>query len=135
MNQKAKDIFKISLIYIFALVLGVAATFFFPNVNALYKVAVADLVATIVVFIFSMIYKNSSVYDPYWSVVPIFIVLYWMIDSGSLLILLDYLIRRRGQSPARLKAFTLAVEGQGQDLHQEGRLTLRDFAAEGAPDL
>ena len=85
MNQKAKDIFKILLIYIFALVLGVAATFFFPNENALYKVAVADLVATIVVFIFSMIYKNSSVYDPYWSVVPIFIVLYWMIDSGSLL--------------------------------------------------
>ena len=85
MNQKAKDLFKILLIYILALLIGVSAAYFLPTDNALYKVAVADTVATIVVFIFSMIYKNSSVYDPYWSVVPIFIVLYWMIDSSSVL--------------------------------------------------
>ena len=30
----------------------------------------ADLLATIVVFIFSLIFKNASVYDPYWSVQP-----------------------------------------------------------------
>lgn len=85
MNQKARDLFKILLIYILAMVLGIAATFVFPAENALYKVAIADFVATVVVFIFSMVYKNSSVYDPYWSVVPIFIILYWIINSGSLL--------------------------------------------------
>lgn len=37
------------------------------------------------------------------------------IDSGSLLILLDYLIRRRGQSPARLKAFTLVTGNESSD--------------------
>ncbi|WP_022931711.1 DUF1295 domain-containing protein [Treponema bryantii] len=30
----------------------------------------ADLLATIVVFIFSLIFRNASVYDPYWSVQP-----------------------------------------------------------------
>ena len=85
MNQKAKDLFKILLIYILALIVAISSAFFYPYENPLIKVAFADLIATIVVFIFSVIYKNSSVYDPYWSVVPIFIVIYWMIDSGSLL--------------------------------------------------
>lgn len=37
------------------------------------------------------------------------------IDSGSLLILLDYLLRRRGQSPARLKAFTMTAGPDSTD--------------------
>jgi steroid 5-alpha reductase family enzyme len=35
---------------------------------------IADTVSTVVCFIFSLIFKNSSVYDPYWSVAPIFVV-------------------------------------------------------------
>ncbi|MCC6128412.1 MAG: asparagine synthetase B family protein [Acidobacteria bacterium] len=46
-------------------------------------------------------------------------------DSGAILLLLDFLIRRRGQSGARLKAFTLAVGGDGEDLPQA-----RDFLRE-----
>ncbi len=30
----------------------------------------ADIAATVLVFIFSLIFKNASVYDPYWSVQP-----------------------------------------------------------------
>jgi len=33
-------------------------------------VAAADVVATVVVFAFSVVLDNSSVYDPYWSVAP-----------------------------------------------------------------
>ena len=40
------------------------------------------------------------------------------IDSGLVLLLLDHLLRARGESPARLKAFTLSVDGQGEDLAQ-----------------
>jgi steroid 5-alpha reductase family enzyme len=39
-------------------------------------VLIADVVATIIVFIFSIIFKNSSIYDPYWSVIPPVIVIY-----------------------------------------------------------
>ncbi len=31
---------------------------------------ISDVLATILVFIFSLIFKNASVYDPYWSVQP-----------------------------------------------------------------
>jgi len=33
---------------------------------------------TLVVFIFSNVVKNASLYDPYWSVIPIIIVLEWI---------------------------------------------------------
>ena len=36
----------------------------------------AHLTATFVIFSFSLVYKNSSLYDPFWSVMPFFIFLY-----------------------------------------------------------
>lgn len=42
------------------------------------NVFIADVVATVVVFVFSILFSNSSVYDPYWSVVPPIIVIYLM---------------------------------------------------------
>lgn len=39
--------------------------------------AIADLVATLAVFAASVVLGNSSVYDPYWSVAPVPIALYW----------------------------------------------------------
>lgn len=42
------------------------------------NVLIADIAATIVVFAFSVIFNNSSVYDPYWSVLPPFVVIYLM---------------------------------------------------------
>ncbi len=49
---------------------------------------------------------------------PIGVMFSGGIDSGSVLVLMDYLIRRRGQSPSRLKAFTLAVQGDPSDSRQ-----------------
>ncbi len=43
------------------------------------------------------------------------------VDSGALLLVLYHLLLERGESPARLKAFTLAVDGGGQDLQQATR--------------
>ena len=40
------------------------------------------------------------------------------IDSGAVLLCLHDLLLRQGQSPARLKAFTLAVDGGGSDVEQ-----------------
>jgi len=40
------------------------------------------------------------------------------IDSGAVLLCLNALLLNEGQSPARLKAFTLCVDGQGDDLRQ-----------------
>jgi asparagine synthase (glutamine-hydrolysing) len=40
------------------------------------------------------------------------------IDSGSILLCLYKLLLNEGQSPARLKAFTLSVDGEGEDARQ-----------------
>ena len=40
------------------------------------------------------------------------------VDSGAVLLLADHLIRQRGQSPARLKAFTMTVDGTSPDADQ-----------------
>jgi asparagine synthase (glutamine-hydrolysing) len=53
------------------------------------------------------------------------------IDSGAVFLLTYHALLRRGESPARLKAFTLAVDGGGADLAQAraflGRLGLELF--------
>jgi len=46
-------------------------------------VGLADLAATIVVFFFSVLTNNSSVYDPYWSVAPVPLALFWLLQPGS----------------------------------------------------
>ena len=43
----------------------------------------ADVAATVVVFVFSVSLDNSSVYDPYWSVAPVPLVLFWMLRPGA----------------------------------------------------
>jgi steroid 5-alpha reductase family enzyme len=43
---------------------------------------VADVLATLVVFVFSRLYGNSSFYDAYWSVVPPLLLFYWWSQSG-----------------------------------------------------
>ena len=43
---------------------------------------IADITSTVVVFSFSLIFNNSSVYDPYWSVIPVVLVICLSIKFG-----------------------------------------------------
>ena len=81
MKQKVKDLLYILFIYLIAFFAAMLTLKFAPIPDILWKTAAADVVATIVIFIFSMIKNNSSVYDPYWSTAPAVIVLYWLFDS------------------------------------------------------
>ncbi len=38
----------------------------------------ADIIATCVIFLAVLLFRNSSLYDPYWSVAPILIAVYWL---------------------------------------------------------
>lgn len=50
--------------------------------RAYVALAAADVVATLVVFAFSFAWRNSSVYDPYWSVAPPLVcALSWVLTS------------------------------------------------------
>jgi len=51
------------------------------DLHPLVVAGAADLAATLVVFTFSVAYDNSSLYDPYWSVVPPCLAVYWTLGA------------------------------------------------------
>ena len=61
------------IIYLLASVVGII-TFNALPFDTWLSLLIADVVATIFTFIFSLIFKNASVYDPYWSVQPLVIL-------------------------------------------------------------
>lgn len=64
----------IALVYIISATVGVIV-FASLQLDLWLKLLIADVVATTVVFVFSLIFKNASVYDPYWSVQPVVILI------------------------------------------------------------
>ena len=68
-HSRAASFIVVTFVYILSAIVGVvvyrALTF-----DWWLALLIADAVATVVTFIFSLIFKNASVYDPYWSVQP-----------------------------------------------------------------
>lgn len=71
----------VTLIYVICTLVGIGQYSYLPFSTPI-NLLIADTVATIVCFIFSLIFKNSSVYDPYWSVAPIVILVGYSIVNG-----------------------------------------------------
>jgi steroid 5-alpha reductase family enzyme len=67
----------VTLAYVLAGVVGVAAGRLAPTDSPVVVAAVATIAGTLTIFAFSVSFNNSSFYDPYWSVAPIPIVFYW----------------------------------------------------------
>ncbi len=74
-------------LFVYVIAAGAAVGVGFLLYNRLHIISVtliADVTATLVIYIFSHLFKNTSLYDAYWSVAPIVIVLFWLFISGSL---------------------------------------------------
>ena len=66
----------------YVLAIGAAAVWLIwgPSTGRLWlDTLIADVLGTLVIFVFSRAYKNSSFYDAYWSVIPPLILVYWWI--------------------------------------------------------
>lgn len=84
MSQDKKSFLEISFIYLIIGISGFLSYHFIVFENELIRFLVADLVMTIITFIFSLLKKNSSVYDAYWSVIPFyFIALWWLVSHDT----------------------------------------------------
>ena len=68
-ESRALSFAVVAVVYIIATVAGML-TYRALNLDWWLSLLIADAVATVVTFIFSVIFKNASVYDPYWSVQP-----------------------------------------------------------------
>jgi steroid 5-alpha reductase family enzyme len=62
---------------------GAAVCRLSSGLSPVWAAGFADLTATLVVFGFSVGLDNSSVYDPYWSVAPALITLWWLTRFGG----------------------------------------------------
>lgn len=83
-KKKYIALLAVAITYAFAFASAYAVTNMFDNsLNPLLTVLIADLVATGVVFICSVIVDNSSMYDPYWSVAVPIMLYYWITNSPS----------------------------------------------------
>jgi steroid 5-alpha reductase family enzyme len=76
-SPKRKVLLACLLAYAVALAGAILVALRFNGNGIIFAAAAADLAATIIVFAFSMIFDNSSIYDPYWSVAPVAIAVYW----------------------------------------------------------
>lgn len=74
----------VTLAYVVGLVVATAVVKAVPlDWHPLLKLAVADVAATVAVFLFSWANDNTSVYDPYWSVAPVVIALWLALGPGA----------------------------------------------------
>jgi len=73
---KSKSLLICGLIYVVAFAAALITCSYLLHLNQWIMILSGHLIATIVVYLASFLYKNSSFYDPFWSVVPIPIIFY-----------------------------------------------------------
>ena len=76
MNVRQKGLFICFAVYAVALIASIIIAKHFVGMHQWAVVSIGHLVATLVVYIASYIYQNSSLYDPFWSVAPAPIAIY-----------------------------------------------------------
>ena len=80
--MKLKGLLHVTFAYL--VTLGVAwATLQALGQSPIWDMFWADIAATIAIFVFSRLYKNSSFYDAYWSVIPPLIALFWIFEATA----------------------------------------------------
>lgn len=82
--SKRCSVALITAIYVLAGVAGVLLfKFTEPYIaHPLLRLFLADVIATVIVWAFGLLYENVSVYDPYWSVFPPVAFLIWAFYTG-----------------------------------------------------
>lgn len=97
--SKSKSIRLVVATYFLSLLFGGLLTWYLLSIgyDIFLTTLFVDVLMTLIIFIVSVKINNSSMYDPYWSIIPPFIVLIWMIwlnvfTLSSLMILLGVVI-------------------------------------------
>jgi len=80
-SNRTRGLLRCVFIYAVALMVAILTARAMSGSTVLVRAAAADLMATLVVYLFSRLLKNSSYYDPYWSVVPAVLALYWLLAA------------------------------------------------------
>ncbi len=79
-GQKFLSLLVVAFIYVVALGGGYFFIYFiFNDLAPILKLLIMDVFATFIVYLASVVFKNTSVYDPYWSFVPWVLIIIAMV--------------------------------------------------------
>lgn len=91
-SSKTGSLLICFLSYLITLILCILVLRHTDYGNPIINAAILDLFATLLIFAVSYAFNNSSIYDPYWSVAPFPILLYWSFSTGNNLLTLRQVI-------------------------------------------
>ena len=83
MSEKTRGIARLSVVYLGAVAVAAATALLLAGNDLLAVAFAADMAATLFVFGVSRLHDNSSMYDPYWSVAPFVLCVYWAVSVGA----------------------------------------------------
>lgn len=83
-DSRTASFLIVSMIYIAAFFIGYAVykCSYIAEWHYLWRMLAADVVATTFVWFFGLVFKNVSVYDPYWSVAPPIMLTAWAVEQS-----------------------------------------------------
>jgi steroid 5-alpha reductase family enzyme len=73
-----KALIIVALAYLVALPAAIVTGYIFRDLHPVLMLLAADIAGTLVIFIFGRFFRNASFYDPYWSLQPLVIALFWI---------------------------------------------------------
>ena len=81
-NSRWKSLTLITFIYCLSGFIGIYSYILLTtSLQPWLNILISDTISTIIVFIFSVIFSNASIYDPYWSVQPLVILFCFAINQ------------------------------------------------------
>lgn len=82
--SKAASLARVGVVYLVAFGAATAWLVWGTDTEWLWLDAlIADLIATVLVFVGSRTLHNSSCYDPYWSVLPPYLAVFWLVAADT----------------------------------------------------
>jgi len=76
--SKTGSLMLVVAVYVVAFVIAAMVFNLLKGSGILFATFLADVAATIVVWGIGLIFKNASLYDPYWSVIPVMVIPFWV---------------------------------------------------------
>ena len=79
--SRSQSLSIVFVAYVLAFIMGVFLVWYMPEGNNLGKLFFIDVALTFFIFMFSFRFGNASIYDPYWSIIPVYILVFWWYNS------------------------------------------------------
>ena len=79
--SRSQSLSIVFVAYVLAFIMGVFLVWYMPEGNNLGKLFFIDVALTFFIFMFSFRFGNASIYDPYWSIIPVYILAFWWYHS------------------------------------------------------